>query len=106
MHVLELARPMTDGVQILVLQGEEVFREALVREARAHALPRACSYSESTSARLRFPHRPGVRFVGRDVVGIQSEARAGRRRRRVVRQPSQCIYSSFVADGTTAAHAI
>ena len=39
MHVFELARPMTDGVQILLLEREEVFREALVREARAHALP-------------------------------------------------------------------
>ena len=70
MHVLELARPVRDGVQILVLQGKEVLREALVREARAHALPRACSYSESSSARLRSAHGPGVRFVGRDVVGI------------------------------------
>ena len=106
MHVFQLARPMTDGVQILVLQGEEVFREALVREARAHALPRACSYSESTSARLRFPHRPGVRFVGRDVVGIQSEARAGRWWCGVVRQPSQGVYSSFVTNRTTATDSV
>ena len=47
-----------------------------------------------------------VRFVGRDVVGIQSEARAGRRRRRVVRQPAQSVDPSFVADGTAAANSI
>ena len=70
MHIFELARPVTDGVQILLLEREEVLGKALVREARAHALPRACSYSESTSARLRLAHGPGVRFVGRDVVGI------------------------------------
>ena len=88
MHIFELARPVTDGVQILLLEREEVLGKALVREARAHALPRACSDPEPSSARLRFPHRPGVRFIGRDVVGIQSEARAGRWRRRVVREPS------------------
>ena len=70
MHVFELARPVTDGVQVLVLQREEVLREALVREARAHALPRACSDPEPSSAGLGLAHRPGVRFVGRDVVGI------------------------------------
>ena len=63
MHVFELARPVTDGVQVLVLQREEVFREALIGKPGAHALPRACSYSESSSARLRFPHGPGVRFI-------------------------------------------
>ena len=106
MHVLELARPMTDGVQILVLQREEVLREALVREAGAHALPRACSDPEPSSAGLGPAHGPGVRFVGRDVVGIQAEARAGRWGRRVVREPSQSVYSSFVADGTAATHSI
>ena len=70
MHVFELARPVTDGVQVLVLQREEVLREALIGKPGAHALPRACSYSESTSAGLGSPHGPGVRFVGRDVVGI------------------------------------
>ena len=88
MHVFELARPVTDGVQILVLQREEVLREALIGKPGAHALPRACSYSEPSSAGLGPPHGPGVRFVGRDVVGVQSEARAGRWRRRVVREPS------------------
>ena len=63
MHIFELARPMTDGVQVLVLQREEVLGEALVREARAHALPRACSDPEPPSARLRPPHGPGVRLV-------------------------------------------
>ena len=87
MHVLQLARPVRDGVQILVLEREEVFRKPLIGKPGAHALPRACSYSEPSSARLRFPHRPGVGLVRRDVVGIQSEARAGRRRRRVVREP-------------------
>ena len=70
MHVLELARPVTDGVQILVLEREEVLREALIGKPGAHALPRACSDPEPSSARLRFPHGPGVRFIGRDVVGI------------------------------------
>ena len=70
MHVFELARPMADGVQVLVLQREEVLGEALVREARAHALPGRRADPKAPSARLRFPHGPGVRFVGRDVVGI------------------------------------
>ena len=87
MHVFELARPMTDGVQVLVLQRKEVLRKPLIGKPGAHALPRACSYSEPSSARLRFPHRPGVGFIGRDVVGIQSESGTGRWRRRVVREP-------------------
>ena len=63
MHVFELARPMTYGVQILVLQREEVFREALVREARAHALPGRRADPEPSSAGLGPAHRPGVRFI-------------------------------------------
>ena len=63
MHVFELARPMTYGIQILVLQREEVLREALVREARAHALPGRGSYSEPPPAGLRLAHGPGVRFI-------------------------------------------
>ena len=70
MHVLELARPMTDGVQILVLQGKKMFRKPLIGKPGAHALPRACSDPEPSSAGLGSPHGPGVRFVGRDVVGI------------------------------------
>ena len=87
MHVFELARSVGDGVQILVLQREEVLREALVREARAHALPGRRAYSKPSAARLRLAHGPRVRFIRSDVVGIETEARAGRRRRRVVREP-------------------
>ena len=70
MHIFELASSVRNGVQILVLQREEVFREALIGKPGAHALPRACSYSKPSSAGLGPPHGPGVRFVGRDVVGI------------------------------------
>ena len=70
MHVFELARPMADGVQVLVLQREEVLRKPLIGKPGAHALPWACSYPEPSSAGLRLAHGPGVRFIGRDVVGI------------------------------------
>ena len=63
MHIFQLARPVTDGVQILVLEREEVLREALIGKPGAHALPRACSDPESTSAGLGSPHGPGVRFI-------------------------------------------
>ena len=63
MHVFELARPMTDGVQVLVLQREEVLREALIGEPGAHALPGRRADAEAPSARLRLAHGPRVRFV-------------------------------------------
>ena len=87
MHVFELASSVRNGVQILVLQREEVLREALIGKPGAHALPGRRADPEPSSAGLRLAHGPRVRFVGRDVVGIQAEARAGRRRRRVVREP-------------------
>ena len=76
MHVLQLARPMTDGVQILVLQREEVLGEALVREARAHALPGRRADAEPSSAGLCSPHRPRVGLVGRDVVRVEAKPRS------------------------------
>ena len=63
MDVLQLARPMTDGVQILVLQGKKMFRKPLVREAGAHALPGRRADPKPSSAGLCSPHGPGVRFI-------------------------------------------
>ena len=63
MDVLQLARPMTYGVQILVLQREEVLGEALIGKPGAHALPGRRADPKAPSARLRLAHRPGVRFI-------------------------------------------
>ena len=76
MHVLELARSVRNRIQILVLQREEVLRKPLVRKPGAHALPGRRADAEAPSARLRSPHGPRVRFVGRDVVGVQAEPRS------------------------------
>ena len=63
MDVLQLARPMTDGVQVLVLEREEVFRKPLIGKPGAHALPGRRADPKAPSARLRLAHRPGVRFI-------------------------------------------
>ena len=63
MDVLELARSVRYGVQVLVLQGEEVLREALIGKPGAHALPGRRADPEPSSARLCPPHGPGVRFI-------------------------------------------
>ena len=87
MHVFELASSVRNGVQVLVLQREEVLREALIGKPGAHALPGRRADAEAPSARLCSPHGPRVRLVGRDVVRVETESSTGRRRRRVVRQP-------------------
>ena len=63
MHVFELARPVTDGVQVLVLQREEVFGKPLIGKPGAHALPGRRADAEPSSARLRLAHGPRVRLV-------------------------------------------
>ena len=63
MHVFQFARPMTDGVQVLVLQREEVFRKPLIGKPGAHALPGRRADPEPSSAGLGSPHRPGVRLI-------------------------------------------
>ena len=100
MDVFQLASSVRNRIQILVLQGKKVLREALIGKPGAHALPGRRADAEAPSARLCSPHGPRVRLVGRDVVRVETESSTGRRRRRVVREPAQSVDPPFVADRT------